>query len=79
MNGKQQNRRHQQQLQHSCMCVLSRNAVLVCAYANCLHTVAAAVVLMQGVPRCVLQLVAVGCVFIATKHLEVCLTGQTIS
>lgn len=26
---------------------------------------------MQGVPRCVLQLVAVGCVFIAAKQLEV--------
>jgi hypothetical protein len=26
---------------------------------------------LQGVPRCVLQLVAVGCVFIATKQLEV--------
>jgi hypothetical protein len=27
--------------------------------------------MLQNVPRCVLQLVAVGCVFLATKQLEV--------
>lgn len=27
--------------------------------------------MLQGVPRCVLQLVAVGCIFLASKQLEV--------